>query len=281
RGERGALRRCGEKRGRRRVRPRVPPEVRHRADPGEGDAQDQPDRARRDRADLPGGRRAGRPVRPGRAQRLRVRGGAFGRADRRDPPVEGRAVPPRRPVVGGGGRHRPRVRVRAQEPDPAEIPMKRLAALPLLFGLALGMLCATAPLSIVTAQQEEDLTADLKTMRAAFNRARERIDNLDFAGASRDLSTIIEPRKEKKASAPYEEMLAVVSGAETRKTLRLRPNRRTLQFITVPVGVVVSIDGQPAGTTTGPATPESGELARQAGADPKNASAPLLLGMVT
>ena len=271
--------------------------------------------------------------------------------------------------------------------------MKRLAALPLLFGLALGILCATAPLSIVTAQQEEDLTADLKTMRAAFNRARERIDNLDFAGASRDLSTIIEPRKEKKASAlsaeelrllcaaydmrgraqfnlgmtrgaeadfaallklnpaypidrqtlspkvvdlfdrvrakiagilvlqvdpprvrvlvdgdpvepqeggkvpllsgtrtlrieadgydPYEEMLAVVSGAETRKTLRLRPNRRTLQFITVPVGVVVSIDGQPAGTTTGPATPESGELARQAGADPKNASAPLLLGMVT
>ena len=271
--------------------------------------------------------------------------------------------------------------------------MRRLPALALLFGLAAGLACASATLSWIAAQEEVDLTADLKSMRAAFNRARERIDNLDFAGAARELSTIIEPRKAKKASDlsaeelrllcaaydmrgrsqfnlgfargaeadfaallklnpayaidrqtlspkvvdlfdrvrakiagililqvdppkarirvdgdpvepqeggkvpilsgtrtlrveadgydPHEEMLAVVAGAETRKTLKLRPNRRILQFVTVPVGVVVSIDGQPAGTTTGPATPESEEMVRQAGADPKGASAPLLLPMVT
>src|SRR6266446_7960571 len=39
----------------------------------------------------------------------------------------------------------------------------------------------------------------LKTMRAAFNRARERIENLDFLGAARELSSMIEPRKDKKA----------------------------------------------------------------------------------
>jgi hypothetical protein len=271
--------------------------------------------------------------------------------------------------------------------------VKRLQAGLVLCGLGLGVLCLAVSYSTVGAQQEEDLTADLKSMRAAFNRARERIDNLDFAGASRELSTIIEPRKEKKASSlsaeemrvlcaaydmrgraqfnlgitrgaeadfsalvklnpaypidrqtlspkvvdlfdkvrariagilvlqvepprvrvlvdgdpvepqeggkvpilsgsrtlrveadgyePYEEMFAIVAGAETRKTLRLRPNRRTLQFVTVPAGVVVSIDGQPAGTSTGPSTPESEEQARQAGADPKSASAPLLLPMVT
>jgi hypothetical protein len=243
------------------------------------------------------------------------------------------------------------------------------------------------------AQEEEDLTADLKAMRAAFNRARERIDNLDFLGAAHELSSIIEPRKDKKAQDlsveelrllctaydmrgraqfnlgnargseadftallklnpayaidrqtlspkvvdlfdrvrariagililqvdppkarvvvdgepvepqeggkvpllsgnrtlrieadgydPYEEMFAVVAGAETRKEVRLRPNRRALQFVTVPAGVVVSIDGKPYGTSAGPPTPESQELARQAGADPQSASAPLMIPMVT
>ena len=271
--------------------------------------------------------------------------------------------------------------------------MKRLSAVLALCGLGLGMVCLTVSSFTAIAQQEEDLTTDLKSMRAAFNRARERIDNLDFAAASRELSTIIEPRKDKKPSSlsaeelrllcaaydmrgraqfnlgftrgaeadfsalvklnpaypidrqtlspkvvdlfdkvrakiagilvlqvdparvrvlvdgeptepqeggkvpilsgtrtlrieadgyeSYEEMLAIVAGTETRKTLRLRPNRRTLQFVTVPAGVVVSIDGQPAGTSAGPPTAESEEQARQAGAEPKNASAPLLLPMVT
>ena len=62
---------------------------------------------------------------------------------------------------------------------------------------------------------------------------------------------------------PYEEMFAVVAGAETRKEVRLRPNRRVLQFVTVPAGVAVSIDGKPYGTSAGPPTPESQEMARQ------------------
>jgi PEGA domain-containing protein/PDZ domain-containing protein len=263
----------------------------------------------------------------------------------------------------------------------------------LLLVLAVLVAVAAPALSVVAlAQEEEDLTADLKAMRAAFNRARERIDNLDFTGAARELSSIIEPRKEKTArdlsaeelgllcsaydmraralfnlgktsgseadfsallrlspsyaidrqtlspkvvdlfdrvrakiagililqiSPPrarvrvdgdpiepqeggrvallagtrtlrveadgydaYEEKLAVVAGAETRQEVRLRANRRVLQFVTVPAGVKVAIDGQPAGQTAGPPTPESQELARQAGADPQNASAPLVLPMV-
>ncbi len=272
--------------------------------------------------------------------------------------------------------------------------MRRLLArraLLLLLGVPL-VGAAAAPFSFVAAQEEEDLTADLKAMRAAFNRARERIDNLDFLGAARELSSIIEPRKDKKiqdlsveelhllstaydlrgralfnlgntrgAEAdftallrlnpaypidrqtispkvvdlfdrlrakiagililqidppkarvrvdgdaiepqeggkvpllsgnrtlrieadgydPYEEIIAIVAGAESRKAVRLRPNRRALQFVTVPAGVNVTIDGQPAGRSAGPPTPESQELARQAGADPQNASAPLLLPLV-
>jgi len=265
----------------------------------------------------------------------------------------------------------------------------------LWLALAVALLAAppawTAPPA--PAQEEEDLTAALKSMRAAFNRARERIENLDFLGAGRELSGIIEPRKAAKASdlsleeldllcaaydmraraqfnlgnikgaetdftallklnpgyaidrqtlspkvvdlfdrtrakvagililqlepprarllvdgdpaerleagkvpvlsgnhmlraeadgyEPYEEMIAVVAGAETRKSITLRPNRRTLQFVTVPAGVSVSIDGGPPILSAGPPTPESEALAQQGGFDAKNASAPVLIPMVT
>jgi len=265
----------------------------------------------------------------------------------------------------------------------------RAARVLLALALALPVL---APPARVLAQEEEDLTADLKSMRAAFNRARERIDNLDFLGAARELSSIIEPRKDRKPSDlsseemrllcaaydmraraqfnlgkasgaeadytallrlnpsyaidrqtlspkvvdlfdrvrakvagflilqvdppkarvlvdgetiepldggriplltgtralrveadgydPYEENFAVVAGAETRKDVRLHANRRALQFVTVPAGVVVSIDGKSYGATAGPPTPESQEQARQAGADPQSASAPLVLPLI-
>lgn len=263
--------------------------------------------------------------------------------------------------------------------------------------LALGLALLVPPAADATgpevlAQEEEDLTASLKAMRAAFNRARERIENLDFAAASRELGAIIEPRKAVKASDlsleelnllcaaydmrgrahfnlgnvkgaeadfgslvrlnpgyaidrqtlspkvvdlfdrvrgkiagilvlqldppkarlvvdgdpvephaagqfavlsgnhllraeadgydPFEELIAVVAGAETRKAIRLRPNRRTLQFVTVPAGVAVAIDGAPAVLSAGPPTPEAEALARQGGFDPGNASAPLLIPMV-
>lgn len=275
--------------------------------------------------------------------------------------------------------------VRAGRPRP-----RRLL---LLLGLALMVSPVAAPPGPpLLAQEEEDLTAALKAMRAAFNRARERIENLDFAAAIRELSTVIEPRKAAKASDlsaeeltllsaaydirgraqfslgnvkdaeadfgsllrlnpgyaidrqtlspkvvdlfdrvrakiagilvvqldppkarllvdgdpvepveggrvpvlsgnhmlraeadghdPFEEMIAVVAGTETRKAIRLRPNRRTLQFVTVPAGVAVSIDGTPAGASAGPPTPEAEALAQQGGFDPKNASAPLLIPMV-
>ncbi len=243
------------------------------------------------------------------------------------------------------------------------------------------------------AQQEEDLTAELKGMRAAFDRARARIDDLDFAGAVRELGTVIEPRRTvrpgslsleelnllcaaydlraraffnlgnlKGAEAdfdslirldpgylidrqtlspkvvdlfdrvrarsagllvldinppqarvtvdgdpvepgqlkglgvlvggrvlrvemdgydPYSETLTVAAGKEIRKTVRLRANRRTLQFITVPAGVAVSLDGKAAGASSGPATPDVEALAPQYGFDPRNASAPFSVPLVT
>jgi hypothetical protein len=88
-------------------------------------------------------------------------------------------------------------------------------------------------------------------------------------------------RAEADGFEPYEEMIAVVAGAETRKAITLRPNRRTLQFVTVPAGVSVSIDGGPPIVSAGPPTPESEALAQQGGFDPKNASAPVLIPMVT
>lgn len=273
----------------------------------------------------------------------------------------------------------------------------RVAA-PARLAAALGLALLAAPLPAWpagpnVAQEEEDLTAGLKAMRAAFNRARERIENLDFLGSARELSGIIEPRKAAKPAdlsleelnllcaaydmraraqfnlgnmkgaetdfasllklnpsyaidrqtlspkvvdlfdrvrakiagililqlepprarllvdgdpverqgagtlavlsgnhllraeadgfEPFEEMIAVVAGAETRKTITLRPNRRTLQFVTVPAGVSVSIDGGPPILSAGPPTPESQALAQQGGFDPNNASAPVLIPMVT
>ena len=268
---------------------------------------------------------------------------------------------------------------------------RRRGPLTLISGAALLLVLAFA-LSPAPAQEEEDLTASLKTMRASFNKARERLDNLDFAGAIRELSTVIEPRKTVKTSDlsaeelkllcaaydlrargqfnlgngkgaegdfasllrlnpgyaidrqtlspkvvdlfdrvrakiagilvlradppkarvlvdgdpvepqeggrvpiltgshalriesdgydPYEETIAVVAGAETTKAIRLRPNRRALQFVTVPAGVAIAVDGTPAGVSAGPPTPEVMAMAQQGGFDAKNASAPLTLPMV-
>ena len=268
---------------------------------------------------------------------------------------------------------------------------RRGAAAPAWCAAALALSLAAA-LSPVPAQQEEDLTAGLKAMRASFNKARERLDNLDFTGAIRELSAVIEPRKSARASDlsaeelkllcasydlrargqfnlgnvkgaeadfnallrlnpgypidrqtlspkvvdlfdrvrariagilvlradppkarvlvdgeplepqeggrvpilsgnhtlrieadgydPYEETVAVVAGAETTKAVRLRANRRALQFVTVPAGVAIAVDGAPAGVTAGPPTPETEALAQPGGFDPKNASAPLTLPMV-
>src|SRR5262249_18940504 len=80
---------------------------------------------------------------------------------------------------------------------------------------------------------------------------------------------------------PYEETFVVTAGGTTPKTIRLRPNRRTLQFVTVPAGGTLRVDGQPAGVTAGPPAPESQEMARQAGADPQTASAPFQVAGVT
>jgi len=257
---------------------------------------------------------------------------------------------------------------------------------PALFGL--GLLLAPP----VAAQEEEDLTAGLKAIRVAYDRARERIDELDFAGAIRELGTIIEPRRTAKAAElqaeelnllcsaydmrarayfnlgnakaaeadfgslirlnpgyaidrqtlspkvvdlfdrvrarvagtlvlqvdppqarvtvdndpiepnerahaallagtrqlrieadgfdPHTETLTVAAGMEIRKAIRLRPNRRALEFITVPAGVTVTIDGAPAGVTRGPATVDVEAMATQFSFDPKNASAPLLVPLI-
>jgi hypothetical protein len=80
---------------------------------------------------------------------------------------------------------------------------------------------------------------------------------------------------------PYSETLITAVGGETRKTVRLRPNRRSLEFITVPAGTAVTFDGAPAGSTTGPPTPEVLALASRYEFDPANASAPLPVPLVT
>jgi hypothetical protein len=266
----------------------------------------------------------------------------------------------------------------------------RRAAAALVAGLALW--AGGAGGGAARAQQEEDLTAGLKAMHAAFDRARERIDDLDFAGAVRELQAIIEPRKTARASDlgveelgllcaaydlrarasfnlgnakaaeadfgallrlnpayaidrqtlspkvvdlfdrvrakvagtlsltvdppnarvsvdgdpiepaqraaagvlagtrvlkveadgydPYTETFTVVAGARLDRSVRLKANRRSVEFITIPAGVAVTIDGQPAGTTRGPATPEVAALGAQYGFDPRNASAPLLVPLL-
>lgn len=263
----------------------------------------------------------------------------------------------------------------------------------LLAGIACLMGAGLFALRPASAQEEVDLTAGVKAMRAAYDRARARIEELDFAGAIRELGGIIEPRRAAKVSDlsaeelnmlcsaydlrarayfnlgnskaaetdfgallrlnpaypidrqtlspkvvdlfdrvrarvagtlllqvdppqarvsvdgdpvepsqrehasllagtrqlrieaegydPYQETLAVTAGMEIRKSIRLRPNRRSIEFITIPPGVSVSMDGAKAGVTRGPATPDVEALAVQFNFDPRNASAPLLVPLIT
>jgi len=242
------------------------------------------------------------------------------------------------------------------------------------------------------AQQEEDLTAGLRDMREAYDRARDRSDELDFTATVSELQSIIEPRKaatradlgaeeqkllcaayDLRARAqfnlgnsgaaesdfeallrldpawaidrqtlspkvvdlfdkvrhqmvavltlviepprarvtidgesvdpsmpegiglfagsrtlavamdgydPYTETLQAAGGGHLERTVRLKPNRRSVEFITVPSDVRVTFDGAPAGTTTGPATPEVEALAATFGFDPARASAPLVVPLV-
>ncbi|MGH9797410.1 MAG: PEGA domain-containing protein, partial [Candidatus Polarisedimenticolia bacterium] len=256
---------------------------------------------------------------------------------------------------------------------------------------ALLLAAPPSPAPHAFAQEEEDLTAGIRTLRAAFDRARARVDDLDFAGAVRELTAILEPRRaakdlgaeelallsaafdmraraqfnlgnlkgaeadfeallrldpsyaidrqtlspkvvdlfdrvrkriaglillhlvpdrvrvlvdaeetdrdetgrltllagrhqlrlESEGHDPYEETLTVAAGSEAARTIRLRPNRRTLEFVTVPAEVRVLIDGIPAGATHGPATAEVIALAAQFGFDSRNASAPLAVPLVS
>jgi tetratricopeptide (TPR) repeat protein len=260
----------------------------------------------------------------------------------------------------------------------------RVATLALL---ALAAPVAT-PVRLATpalAQQEEDLTQGHKELRAAYDRARERIDELDFAAGVRELQSIIEPRRTARAAdlsleelkiltAAYDlraraeinlgnpkaaesdfeallrldanyaidrqtlspkvvdlfdkvrqrmvgilkltvvppdarvrldgeildpralegiglltgnhelriemdgydasvETLAATGGTRIERNVRLRPNKRALEFITVPAGVRVLVDGKEAGATAGPATPDVQALAAQFQFDPNAASA--------
>lgn len=241
------------------------------------------------------------------------------------------------------------------------------------------------------AQEEEDLTRGLRDVRAAYDRARERIDELDFAGAVKELNAVLDARRpvrpgelgveearllaaaydlraraqfnlgnaagaEKDFEAllrldpayaidrqtlspkvvdlfdrvrartvgvlalsvdpararvkidgdpveagrdgvgllagthelriemdgydPHVETLTAAGGQRLERSVRLHPNKRALELITVPAGVSVRIDGADAGTTAGPPTPDVEALAGTYGFDPKQASAPLLLGGV-
>ncbi|HEV8334812.1 MAG TPA: PEGA domain-containing protein [Candidatus Polarisedimenticolia bacterium] len=84
-----------------------------------------------------------------------------------------------------------------------------------------------------------------------------------------------------KGFEDYEEDVAVTPRTELKKEVRLKPNRRILQFVTQPNGVNVLVDGQLVGTTFGTLPPEQQSLARDAGIDPARASAPLLVPNVT
>jgi tetratricopeptide (TPR) repeat protein len=259
-----------------------------------------------------------------------------------------------------------------------------------LLGIALPGGPAARP---AAAQEEEDLTAGLKAIRAAFDRAKARLEDLDFAGGIRELATIIEPRKSAKAADlsseelsllsaaydmrarayfnlgnlkgaeadfdallklnpgyaidrqtlspkvvdlfdkvrariagllilqvdppkarvsvdgdpieqvdakgiallvgsrtvkiemegydPYSETMSVSAGQQIRKAVRLRPNRRALEFITVPAGAAVALDGTAVGVTRGPATPDVEAMAAQFHFDPGNASSPFRVPLVT
>ncbi len=269
----------------------------------------------------------------------------------------------------------------------------RLRLRALAVALAMALIAAPQAATKAHAQTEEDLTAGVKTMRAAYDRARERIDELDFAAAVRELGGIIDPRRSAKPSElpaeelkllsasydmrarayfnlgnpkmaeadfgtllklapgyaidrqtlspkvvdlfdrvrariagilvlqidppqarvsvdgepidpaeraravllagsrqlrvesdgfdPYAETLTVTAGTEMKKAVKLRPNRRALEFITVPAGVTVTVDGAAAGVTRGPATPDVEAMAARFSFDPKSASAALLVPPVT
>jgi tetratricopeptide (TPR) repeat protein len=251
---------------------------------------------------------------------------------------------------------------------------------------------STSPGSLVLAQEEEDLTQNLRAMRAAYDRARESMDDLDFNAAIKQLQGLIEPRRNARPSDltleeikvlcaaydlraralfnqgntqaaqadfesllkldasylidrqtlspkvvglfdqarrrlvgvlylsvepqsarvlvdgdqvdarsadgiglysgthdlrvemegydPYSETVGASGGSELRRSVRLRPNRRTLEFITVPAGVTVSIDGRPAGVSAGPPTAEVEALAAQFRFDPQQASAPIPVPLI-
>ena len=254
-----------------------------------------------------------------------------------------------------------------------------------LLALAAALATPVGPATPALAQQEEDLTQGHKELRAAYDRARERIDELDFAAGVRELQSIIEPRRTARAAdlsleelkiltAAYDlraraeinlgnpkaaesdfeallrldanyaidrqtlspkvvdlfdkvrqrmvgllkltvtppnarvrldgeildpraldaiglltgnhelrvemdgydtsvETLAATGGTRIERNVRLRPNKRALEFITVPAGVRVLVDGREAGATAGPATPDVQALAAQFQFDPSAASA--------
>jgi tetratricopeptide (TPR) repeat protein len=89
-----------------------------------------------------------------------------------------------------------------------------------------------------------------------------------------------ELRVEMDGYDPHVETVTAAGGQRLERSVRLHPNRRALELITVPAGVAVRIDGAEAGTTAGPATPDVEALAGSYGFDPKQASAPLLLAGV-
>ena len=275
-------------------------------------------------------------------------------------------------------------------PALSDRPGRRLKA---FLPACLTLLALAAPLAgVARAQEEEDLTKEVKAMRAAYDRARERLDELDFQNAVKELGAVIEPRARTRPSDlgfeesrllaaaydlraraqfnlgnaaaaeadfasllridpsyaidrqtlspkvvdlfdrvrartvgiltltvdpprarvridgdpvdsapegigvlsgthelriemdgydPHVETITAAGGTRLERTVRLRPNRRALEFITVPTGVTVTIDDNTAGTTGGPATPEVEGLAATYGFDARQASAPLLVPTVT
>jgi PEGA domain-containing protein/PDZ domain-containing protein len=80
---------------------------------------------------------------------------------------------------------------------------------------------------------------------------------------------------------PHKETLTASAGMRLERTVRLTPNRRALEFITVPAGVRVTLDGAAVGVTAGPATPDVEALAGTFGFDGKQASAPMAVPLVT
>ena len=90
-----------------------------------------------------------------------------------------------------------------------------------------------------------------------------------------------EVRVEKEGFVPHIVRLSAGAGGEIRKSIRLRPNRRAVEFITVPTGTTVRLDGEIVGTTWGPAPPEIAALAERLQFDPGAISAPLSVPLVT